>query len=293
LGVALSWDGGTALIGGQATAVFVRSGSTWTLQGSTLPGGSVALSADGNTALTGDPTYNGTGDFSQGAAWAFARSGRTWTQRGSMLTGGDGSFGDSVALSADGNTALVGSSGGGHPRSSGTAVVFTSAHELTVTKTGSGSGTVTSSLLGVSCGRRCSARYAVGTYVRLTAKPAAGSVFSGWSKGGCSGKRTCTVQLSSDRSVTAKFTLKPPKITKARIDRKHQAATFTFNAPGAKMLQCALITTAHGKKHPKPHFVRCRSLKAYEHLKAGKYTFEVRGFSHGSAGLAAKRRFSV
>ena len=50
-----------------------------------------------------------------GAAWVFTRSGSTWTQQGGKLTGsgetGDGGFGSSVALSADGNTALIGGPG--------------------------------------------------------------------------------------------------------------------------------------------------------------------------------------
>jgi FG-GAP repeat len=123
--VALSSDGNTALIGGPgdgagAAWVFTRSGATWTQQGSKLTGsgeigearvrfgGAVALSADGNTALIG-----GLGDNKEaGAAWVFTRSGSTWTQQGSKLTGtgetGEGAFGSSVALSSDGNTALIG-----------------------------------------------------------------------------------------------------------------------------------------------------------------------------------------
>ena len=68
----------------------------------------VALSADGNTALVGGPCDNS----DVGAAWVFTRSGTTWTQQGAKLTGrggsGAGVFGFAVALSADGNTALVG-----------------------------------------------------------------------------------------------------------------------------------------------------------------------------------------
>ena len=122
--VALSADGNTALIGGAfdngkvgAAWVFTRSGETWTQQAK-LTGGeesgvgefgdSVALSADGNTALIGGISDNG----KFGAAWVFTRSGETWTPQGAKLTGagevGEGDFGDSVALSADGNTALVG-----------------------------------------------------------------------------------------------------------------------------------------------------------------------------------------
>lgn len=51
-------------------------------------------------------------DHSKGAAWVFTRSGSTWAQQGPKLTGGgetgEGRFGVAVALSADGNTALVG-----------------------------------------------------------------------------------------------------------------------------------------------------------------------------------------
>ena len=71
-------------------------------------GASVALSADGNTVLVGG--YNDNAHI--GAAWVFTRSGSTWTQQGSKLTASDetgsGYFGWSVALSSDGNTALIG-----------------------------------------------------------------------------------------------------------------------------------------------------------------------------------------
>jgi|GEM_PF-6913288 hypothetical protein len=76
---------------------------------------------------------------------------------------------------------------------------------LTVNKAGSGSGTVTSVPAGISCGSKCSAVFASGTKVVLTANPASGSTFSGWS-GACSGTSACTVTLSSAASVTATFT---------------------------------------------------------------------------------------
>ena len=71
----------------------------------------MALSGDGNTALVGG--FGDThGDNSVGAAWVFTRSGTTWTQQGAKLVGtgaaGDADQGTSVALSGDGNTALVG-----------------------------------------------------------------------------------------------------------------------------------------------------------------------------------------
>jgi IPT/TIG domain/FG-GAP repeat len=180
--VALSADGNTALIGGPrdsthfgAVWVFVRSGSEWTQQGGKLTGSeqggegagehcgdmpgeesdscsfgrSVALSADGNTALVGSPRDSRweapknqaePGEWVQnvGAAWVFTRSDGKWTQQGEKITAGEeageGRFGRSVALSGDGNTALMGGSSdiAGH----GAAWVFTRSSDGTWTQMG-------------------------------------------------------------------------------------------------------------------------------------------------------------
>ena len=78
---------------------------------------------------------------------------------------------------------------------------------LTVTLSGTGSGTVTSLSPGINCGADCTERYGFNTVVVLTAVPAPGSVFSGWS-GACSGfgsNTSCTVFMDSGKSVTAMF----------------------------------------------------------------------------------------
>ena len=131
LSIALSADGDTAIVGGwraEGLWVFTRSGGIWSQQGKKLVGSgavggarqgtSVALSADGNTALIGGPNDNpwdrsvpfGLGPA--GAAWVFTRTDGTWSQQGEKLvtTGATGSArqGISVALSADGNVAIVG-----------------------------------------------------------------------------------------------------------------------------------------------------------------------------------------
>jgi endoglucanase len=75
---------------------------------------------------------------------------------------------------------------------------------LSVTKAGTGSGTVTSSTGGISCGTSCSATLASGTAVTLTAAAATGSTFAGWS-GACTGTGSCVVTMTAARAVTATF----------------------------------------------------------------------------------------
>ena len=78
---------------------------------------------------------------------------------------------------------------------------------LNVSKAGTGSGTVMGT--GVNCGSDCQEVLDHGTAVPLTATAAAGSTFTGWSGGGCSGTGVCNLTLSSDTLVTATFTANP------------------------------------------------------------------------------------
>jgi hypothetical protein len=121
--VALSSDGNTALWGGYSDNsgvgsawVWTRSGGTWTQQqqligtgatGNASQGIAVSLAGDGNTALIGGYTDN----TNVGAVWIWTRTGSTWTQQQKIIgTGGtpSSSQGRAVALSTDGNTALIG-----------------------------------------------------------------------------------------------------------------------------------------------------------------------------------------
>ncbi len=78
--------------------------------------------------------------------------------------------------------------------------------DVTLAVTRTGNGTVTSSAGGISCGSTCSATFALGTVVTLTAATSGGSTFGGWS-GACSGSSTtCAVTMSAARAVTATFT---------------------------------------------------------------------------------------
>ena len=83
--------------------------------------------------------------------------------------------------------------------------IFALRPQLTVTKAGAGSGTVTSVPAGIDCGAACSARFDAGTVVTLTASAPAGSTFAGWSGEGCSGAGSCAVTMTAARAVTATF----------------------------------------------------------------------------------------
>jgi hypothetical protein len=123
--VAVSGDGNTVTVGGRADNnfigaawVFTRSNGVWTQDAKLIgadvlgpfaeQGFSVSLSDNGNTAIVGGRDDN---NFI-GAAWVFTRSNGVWAQETKLIaTGVIGTFGyqgNSVSLSADGNTALVG-----------------------------------------------------------------------------------------------------------------------------------------------------------------------------------------
>lgn len=75
---------------------------------------------------------------------------------------------------------------------------------LTVGLAGTASGTVTSAPAGIRCTPSCSASFSSGTSVKLTAVPAKGAFFVGWS-GACKGTATCTLVMTANKSVTATF----------------------------------------------------------------------------------------
>ncbi len=86
---------------------------------------------------------------------------------------------------------------------------FAPTEQLSAAKAGTGHGSVTSSPAGIDCGSTCAHAYGYGTSVQLTAIPAIGSAFTGWS-GACSGTGSCTVTMSQARVVTASFAKRPP-----------------------------------------------------------------------------------
>lgn len=101
--------------------------------------------------------------------------------------------------------------------------ISTNEFGLNLSKSGTGGGTVSSNPGGIACGSICSANFANGTSVTLTASAASGSVFAGWS-GACTGSAaTCVVSMTQARNVTATFNL--------------QAATISFAAAGYNIVE--------------------------------------------------------
>jgi hypothetical protein len=76
---------------------------------------------------------------------------------------------------------------------------------LSITKSGTGSGTVTSADGAINCGSTCSASYYDEQPVTLTAAPAAGSLFTGWRDCDLASGFSCTVTVTVAQSVTAEF----------------------------------------------------------------------------------------
>jgi hypothetical protein len=171
---------------------------------------------------------------------------------------------------------------------------------LTVQKAGTGSGTVTSSPAGIDCGPVCSLSAEVGAQVSLSASPTSGSIFAGWSGGGCSGTGACSVAMGDNQTVTATFTQvaspprpKPPNTAKlkAKINQKKRTARFTFKGNGSVTgFQCKL--TRQSKKLRR--WRKCKSPATYKHLKRGRHVFYVRAVGPGGPDPSpAKKSFRI
>jgi hypothetical protein len=86
-------------------------------------------------------------------------------------------------------------------------------YTLTINEPGGGAGTVTSSPPGINCPGDCSEAYSAGKRITLRAKTGSDSNFTGWSGGGCSGTKNCTVIMNDNITVQAIFQKREPKIS--------------------------------------------------------------------------------
>ncbi len=114
--------------------------------------------------------------------------------------------GYSVSMSGTCGGALVGTTYTTAPVTADCTVIATFTRPaLTITKTGNGTGTVTSAPAGIACGAICAAEFDFGTDVTLTALPAKGSVFKGWTGDDCTGTGDCTVTMDAQKEISAAF----------------------------------------------------------------------------------------
>ena len=120
-------------------------------------------------------------------------------------------------------------------------------YNLTVSKSGTGTGYVASSPSGIDCGATCSGTYAGGTTVTLTATPESGHYFAGWTGGGCSGTGTCIVTVTANNEVTATFSEPPPPDNYTLVTLKSGTGTgYVSSSPSG--IDCgATCSSAHAK----------------------------------------------
>ena len=128
----------------------------------------------------------------------------TWRSSVTISREGEEAYGPHVALDRSGHAVVVWNgevSLGAEIRSSFREETV----PLVVTKSGSGSGTVTGKPAGIDCGATCTVRLPEESSVTLNASPAPGSRFVGWS-GACAGSAACTMEIGeAPASVNAEF----------------------------------------------------------------------------------------
>jgi hypothetical protein len=168
-------------------------------------------SGTGNGTVTSSPAGISCNLSSGTATGACTANFAAGTQVSLTPSAGNGSaFGGWTGACSGSGTCQVAMDGAKSATAAFNAVVVT--HAVTVAGAGTGSGTVTSSPAGLSCtitngaaGGTCSASFAQGTTVTLTAIAAPGSnAFGGWS-GSCSGTGTCALTVDAAKNVTATF----------------------------------------------------------------------------------------
>ena len=173
------------------TATFTAAAQTFTLNVSLVK--AISSAGTGNGTVTSNPAgINCGGDCSESYASGTVVALSAIPAAGSIFSGWSGSGCSTGSVTMNGNRTCTATFN----------AVAGQTFGLSVNKTGTGSGTVTSSPAGINCGSDCSESYTSGTVVALSAVPAAGSIFSGWSGSGCS---TGSVTMNGSRSCTAVF----------------------------------------------------------------------------------------
>ncbi|CAK0758371.1 putative High-affinity leucine-specific transport system, periplasmic binding protein LivK [Gammaproteobacteria bacterium] len=200
---------GTVLVAGGYNGNAVSSAEVYTPADTTFPI-AVTKSGTGNGAVTSNPTGINCGtdcteDYTSGTSvtlTATPDSNATFTGWSGDCTGTSGTC--TLSMTAARNV---------------TATFAPITYLLTVNRSGTGNGTVSSAPAGITqcASATCVANFSSGTSVTLTASPATDSTFTGWS-GDCTGSDTCVVSMTAAKNVTLRFNSKTQTI-----------GTITFN----------------------------------------------------------------
>jgi galactose oxidase len=170
-------------------------------------------------------------------------------------------------------------------------------HALSVALGGSGAGTVSGG--GLSCPGVCGIDATGGTVATLTATPAAGSTFTGWS-GDCSGTGSCAVTLDQDRAVTATFTLSnappsPPPGTEPTPPPGNAFSTASPTVGGRGALTLELGTTEAGSFTARATFVETLEVRSgkgkHQHTQVVRRTVtyaEASGDASGASTMSVR-----
>lgn len=140
-----------------------------------------------------------------------------------------------LTLSSDGNTFSGSNSwtwSDGASRCSGTTNVSGSRTRVPLVVNKNGSGTVTSSPTGISCGTDCNESFTLGAQITLTAVAASGYTFSSWSGCDSTAGTTCVVTMNQAKTVTVNFSAQTGTQTYSLTVNKNDSGTVTSSPVG-------------------------------------------------------------
>jgi FG-GAP repeat/Divergent InlB B-repeat domain len=258
------------------------------------------IAVQGDDVLAGAQGQVVNGHIGAGSMYIFTKPAGGWSgdvteTAGLVATDGAAGddLGDGVAISG---ATIVGGAEGAYTSGSGiagqgqgAAYEFT-LPTLTVATGGTGSGTVAGP--GIACPGTCSVTDTPGTMVTLTATPATGSTFAGWSGGGCTGTGSCLVTLNVATTVTATFNKKsspppPPPPPKAPSCKLTPAGSKASSKGGLKLsVRCteSVSVKVSGKVTATPK----RKRGAKKKPKPKTYTFKSVSGSGSTLTLSLK-----
>ncbi len=325
IGASAFFPGVTAAPDGTTTAIWMRQGPDRVTQAATRPpGGSFGAPADvsGAGVDTFDPKVAAGPDGTVTVVWETVFENPQKIQATTRAPGGQfglpvvlsseetglDSTSPEVAIGPDGVATAVwrGTRLGDSPH---TPIQSASTEQpsplVEVERTGSGSGSVSSTPAGIDCGLDCAGNYLSYTEVTLTATPDSGSDFAGWG-GACEGSagNTCSITVLDAANATAqfdkldpklkisKFKPKKPKVKRGGKTRIKVSVKNTGKGAASKAKLC-VKPKGPAKKALKPVGKRCLGLGSVAPGKSRTKTFKLKATNKAKSGKKYKVQFAA